>query len=227
MKLKNKRILITGGTEGLGLALVKNLIEKDSQIIVCARTKENLEKIKKELKEIETHQCDVSDYSQVEKMIKETGQIDILINAAGVYYDGQLEDHTIEQIDQQIDINLKGTIYTCKAILPQMKKRQAGCIVNVSSTSGIKGKPNHSAYVASKWGVTGLTKSLQIDLKDSKVKVLGFYPGGMKTNLFEDSKKSAGADWMDPNKVAEIIVFMIERDESMIMDHVVVNRRSK
>ena len=157
--------------------------------------------------------------------MQKVGNIDILVNAAGVWYDGQLEDHSDDQINQQIDINLKGVIYACKTVIPQMKKRKEGCIVNISSTSGIKAKANHSVYVASKWGVTGFTKSLQIDLMGSGVKVLGFYPGGMSTNLFKNSRKGVdNSSWMNPKKVAEIIVFMIEREESMTMDHVVVNR---
>lgn len=225
MKLVQKKVLITGGAEGLGFELAKKILRKKNKVVVCARTKESLIKAKRKVKGLEVYQCDVSDYSQVEKMMNDLGRIDVLINAAGVWYDGQLEEYSEKQINQQIDINLKGVIFTCRAIIPQMKKRKNGSIVNISSTSGIKEKSNHCVYVASKWGVTGLTKSLQIDLMGSGVKVLGFYPGGMKTNLFKNSVRGIdNSNWMNPKQVAEIIMFMIERDETMMMDHVVVNR---
>jgi len=230
MKLKNKVALVTGGSEGLGFSIAKNLISKGVKVTICARTEKNLDIAKKKINSdnLKTIKCDVANYEQVEKMFKQLGQVDILINAAGVWFNGQLEEHSKEQIDLQIDINLKGTVYTCKQAVALMKKENNGYIVNVSSTSGLKGQSNRCVYVASKFGVRGLTDSLKIDLKDTNIKVVGFYPGGMNTNLFKHSKNKVDTSkLMDPNKVAEIVVFAIERDESMIMDHVVVNRRNK
>lgn len=91
----------------------------------------------------------------------------------------------------------------------------------------MKGRNNQAVYVASKYGVTGFTDSLKEDLADTNVKVSGFYPGGMNTSLFKKAgKPKDNSDWMDTNKVAEVIVFMIERDMTMVMDHVVLNKRN-
>ncbi len=226
MNLKGKTALVTGGSDGLGLSITRTLVERGAKVVVCARGEDKLNKVQEELPEVRVVACDIAKLKAVQVMINKLDQVDILINCAGVWFDGQLEDHTEEQINQLIDINLKGSIYTCKSVLPQMKKRNEGYILNVSSTSGLKGKPNHAVYVASKFGVTGLTKSLQIDLDSTKIKVAGFYPGGMKTRLFKKGKSDLDvSNWMDTDKVAEIVVFMIERDETMIMDHVVLNKK--
>ena len=117
-------------------------------------------------------------------------------------------------------------IYTTKAVLPEMLKQKDGYIINVSSTSGLKGRAGQSVYASSKYGVTGFTESLQEDLKSTNVKVAGFYPGGMNTKLFEKAGDlKDNEDWMDTGKVAEILIFMLERDDTMVMDHVVLNKR--
>ena len=230
MDLDNKHVLITGGSGGLGLALTKQLIAKNCQVHICGRSQEQLQKVKQTIKskQLAIWRCDVSDYQQVKAMVKKIDQVDILINNAGVWLEGDLEKNDPLVIGQVIDVNLKGTVLVTRAVLPVMKRLGEGFIINVISTSGLVSRPDSMIYAASKWGVAGFTESLKENLKNTKIKVCSFYPGGMNTNLF----KKAGFDkkvnqWMNPDKVAEIIVFILERDENMTIDSLVVKRREQ
>jgi len=227
MKLKNKTVVITGGSDGLGFSLAKQFIGKGSKVYILGRNKTKLDGAVKRLgKNAQGFVADVSKLNEVQKVADEIGQTDILINNAGVWIEGTISQNSEKEISDSIDINLKGVIYTTKAFLPQLEKSPEAHVVNISSTSGLKGRDNQAVYVASKFGVTGFTESLKVDLANTNIKVSGFYPGGMSTGLFEKAgTPKENADWMDTDKVAEIIAFMIERDASMVMDHVVLNKR--
>lgn len=229
MKLKNKIAIVTGGSEGLGLSIVKKLLSEGCKVHIISRTKSRQEQVVSDINNdnLFTHQSDVSNYQEVSNTINDIGSVDILINNAGLWLEGNLEDNVAESISKVIDVNVKGVIYCTKAVLPIMKSKNGGYILNVSSTSGLKGREIQSVYVASKFAVTGFTESLKEDLKATNIKVAGFYPGGMNTKLFEKAgypKKNS--DWMDTDKVAEIIISILKLDDSMILDHVVINKRN-
>ena len=228
MKLKGKTALVTGGSTGLGFSIAKRLLEKEMNVAICGRKTAKLKQAKEKLSSnrLATYKCDISNYSQIEEIVDKIGDIDVLINNAGIWLEGELRNNTPAKISQVIDINLKGTIFATKAVLTQMEQRNSGFIINVSSTSGMKPRETQSIYAASKFGIRGFTDSLKIDLKDTNIKVTGFYPGGMSTRMFAKAgTPKENKDWMDTDKVAEIITFILERDESLIMDHVVVNKR--
>lgn len=228
MQLKDKTVVITGGSDGLGFSLAKLFVSKGSKVVIIGRNKDRLDKAVKELGGVtKDYIADVSNLKQIQSIAEDLKEVDVLINNAGIWIEGQVADNTEEEISRAIDINLKGVIYTTKAFLPLLKKPTESHILNISSTSGLKGRDNQAVYVATKFGVTGFTESLKLDLASSNIKVSGFYPGGMHTSLFEKvGKPKNNEDWMDTNKVAEIIVFMLERDISMVMDHVVLNKRN-
>jgi NADP-dependent 3-hydroxy acid dehydrogenase YdfG len=228
MNLKNTSALVTGGSDGLGLSIAKALVIKGAQTHIVSRSQTNLDKAAEAINSplLHTHQGDVTDYQAMEVLVKEIGDIDILINNAGVWLEGQVVEQTREEIDHTIDINLKGVVYTTKIVLPQMLKRNSGFIINVSSTSGLRGREDQAIYVASKFGVTGFTKSLEKDLIDTEVKIAGFYPGGMNTGLFaKTGHPRKNEAWMDTDEVAEIVIFMLDHDQTMLVDHVVVVKR--
>ena len=231
MELKNKRALITGGTSGLGLALTKQLITKGCRVHICGRDQQRLQKTKKSMNsnQLDIWQCDISNWPQVEAMVKQIGPVDILINNAGVWLEGGLETNDPDAISQTIDVNLKGTIFITRAVLPLMKQANQGFIVNVISTSGLISRPDSMVYAASKWGAAGFTESLKENLKHTDIKVCSFYPGGMNTNLFKKADPNKDIkQWMDPAKIAEIVVFILEHDEkNMTIDSLVVKRRGQ
>jgi 3-oxoacyl-[acyl-carrier protein] reductase len=224
MDLKDKVVVITGGSDGLGFALAESLVSKGSRVHIIGRNENAVKTLGENAK---GYSADVSKLEEIQKIADDIGGADVLINAAGVWVEGSVTDNTEKEISNAIDTNLKGVIFSTKAFLPSLLKSKEAHIINISSTSGLKGRSGQAVYVASKFGVTGFTDSLKEDLASTNIKVSGFYPGGMHTSLFEKAgNPKENADWMDTNKVAEVIVFMIERDKTMVMDHVVLNKRN-
>ena len=173
--------------------------------------------------------CDLRDYDDIKKKLSLIRHLDILINNAGIIAYKNLDTHDPQNIKDIVDTNLLGTIYVTRELLPILKKQNAGTIMNISSASGLPtgGYPGECAYVASKFGVTGFTETLKKELGEEgkNIRVLGFYPGGMNTQLFSKSgDEKDTSQFMDPREIAKIIVFILERPESIKMDHVVVNR---
>lgn len=227
MNLQNKSIVITGGSDGLGFSLAKKLIEKRAKIHIVARTKDKVDQAVTKLGEnAKGYVTDVSKLSELESIASQIENVDVLINNAGIWLEGSIADNSEEQISNAIDTNLKGVIYSTKAFLSKLDKDTESHILNISSTSGLRGRDDQAVYVASKFGVTGFTEALKADLASTNIKVTGFYPGGMHTTLFEKAgTPKQNADWMDTDKVAEVLIFMLEQDVSMVMDHVVLNKR--
>jgi len=231
MNLKNKTVLITGGNSGLGFETAKELVKKQSKVIILGKDKQKVEKAKKLLNSplVSTLVCDLRDQKQIEAVVKNIKDIDVLINCAGIIAYHPLEKHDVQNIKDVIDTNLLGTVFMTRAILPIMKKKNKGTIVNIASASGLMtgGHPNESVYMASKFGVSGFTEGLkkEIDALKKNIRVLGFYPGGMQTELFSKSGMNKDiSNFMPPAEVAKVVVFMLERPDSVKMDHVVVNR---
>jgi uncharacterized protein len=228
MNLKDKIIVITGGADGLGLSMTKELLSQGAKVNVVSRSKDKLEalQVADTSGNLKIFPCDITKENELKAVAESIGDCDIVINNAGVWLEGKIEQQSFEEISQTIDINLKGTIYTTKTFLPFMIKKGDGFILNVSSTTGLKGRENQSVYAASKFGVQGFTESLKEDLKSTNIKVAGFYPGGMNTKLFEKAgNPKQNNDWMDTDKVAKVVTFILELDDSMLLDHVVLNKR--
>lgn len=216
----SKVIVITGGSEGLGKAIAKRLI-KDNKVIIISN---NEEKLKKAATEIQCDYvvCDVTNYKQIENAIetifKKYINIDILINNAGVWLEGDLTENTFEKISNCIDVNTKGPIYMTKAVLPNMYKNKSGLIINVCSQASFDNDDYSVVYNASKWAMRGFNRSIQRDISKKGVKVTGFYPGFMQTNLF----KKAGNDYdtstgLEVEKVAKAIEYIINVDSDVII----------
>lgn len=231
MNLKNKVVLITGATSGLGLALAQQLAKEKCQLVLLGRDRKKLNQLKSKLGSFKVNLlvCDLKDQRQIKTAVKKLDRVDVLINCAGIIAYQALEKHDWQNIKDIISTNLLGTIFLTQAVLPKMKKQNSGTILNVSSTSGLMtgGHPYESVYIASKFGVTGFTEALKKEIREEKknIKVIGFYPGGMKTKLYAKAGlKKDIAKFMDPDKVAKIVVFMLRQPDSLVMDNVVVNR---
>lgn len=227
MDLKGKVAVVTGGADGLGYAIVKQLVEEGSFVHIITRNpekhKNNISLLEKS--KVQAHRCDVTDYDKLKQIADSIGKVDVLINNAGVWIEGVLGDNDTEKISDTIDINVKGVIYSTKAFLKGMLEHNSGFVLNISSTSGIMPKPKSSVYCASKWAVRGFTEATKEDLRDTGIKVAGFYPGGMRSSFFEKAgfPKDTGS-YMDIEKVAKVITFMLKLDDTMVLDHVVLNR---
>lgn len=227
MKIIAKTVVVTGGSDGLGFSLAKAFIDKGAKVVIIGRDQARLDQAVKLLgKDSRGFVADVTKLSELDSVAKKVGGVDVLINNAGIWLEGSIKDNSEAEISQIIDINFKGVVLTTKAFLPNLLKSEEASIINISSTSGLRGRDNQAVYAATKFAVTGFTESLKVDLAETNIKVCGFYPGGMRTKLFEKAgKPKANQDWMDTDKVAEVIVFMVERDATMMLDQVVLNKR--
>lgn len=225
------KILITGGNSGLGFEIAKLFVSNKHKVIVVGKDKKKLDSAQEQIKsdKLSTIQCDLRNHKDIQNQLSKIESLDILINNAGIISYKKLEDEVDDNILDIINTNLLGTIFVTKALLPIFKKQNSGTILNISSTSGLAtgGHPEETVYVASKYGVTGFTETLKKEMQEQNlnIRILGFYPGGMNTDLF--SKAGLDKDtskFMDPVEIAKVVVFILERPESINMDHVVVNR---
>lgn len=238
MNFQDKVVVITGSSSGLGKEIAILLAEQKAKVALVSRSGSELKKVKEEIGiNTEYFVCDISNPKAVEETIieihKKFGKIDILINNAGVWFEGPLEKHSSEKVKELFDVMALGTIYITTNALPILKKQVEGQILNIVSVAGIE-TPGaemgpYSPYTAAKYAVSGFTKSLEEELKGTKIKVMGIYPGGMNTLLF----KKAGFDYtenenwmMDKNDVAKIILFMLSQPKDVIIDHLVVRKFS-
>jgi short-subunit dehydrogenase len=230
--LKDKVVVITGSTKGLGRALAFAFLNEKAKVVINARSKKELQEASKE---INTAGCsgDVTKENDMKKLadfaVKKFGKIDIWINNAGIW----LPHTSIEKTDWKrahdlIEVNFFGTVYGSLAALTQMRKQNFGAIVNIISTSGLNGKINETAYCASKFAASGFTRSLMKEVDGKKIKVLGVYPGKMRTNLFDEKKPENYAEFMDPNFVAEKIIQNLKlkkpKEEIIIKKKIVWNK---
>lgn len=214
-----KIIVITGGSDGLGKAIAKEL--SDNQVIIVSKNEEKLISASKEL-DCDYRVCDVTDYNQVDKTINDIvqkyGRIDVLINNAGVWLAGDLTETDYDKISRCIDVNTKGPIYMTKAVLNDMYKRKEGLIINVCSQSAFDNDDFSTVYNASKWAMRGFNRSIQKDVSKKGIKVTGFYPGFMQTDLF----KKAGNDYdtstgLEVEKVAKAVKFIVDCEEDVLI----------
>lgn len=212
---KMKNIIITGASDGLGRAIATEL--KEHNLILVSRNEEKLKELSDELN-CKYYVCDLTDYNSIENMMKEIKDVDVLINNAGVWLAGDLEENTFDKISTCIDVNTKAPIYMTKAVLPIMRKKKSGLIVNVCSQSSFDNDDFSSVYNASKWAMRGFNRSIQRVLSKENIKVTGFYPGFMQTDLF----KKAGNDYdtstgLEVEKVAKSVKFITECEDDIII----------
>ncbi len=211
-----KVILITGGSEGLGKAIARELSPKHN-VVILSYKREDVMRAAKELK-CDYEVCDVSDAIQVQiavqSVIKKHKRIDCLVNNAGIWVKGELTANKPDEIKRVLEVNALGPMLMSRAVIPQMKRQKSGLIINVVSQDGLYGKAKRSVYVASKFALTGLTRSLQLDLPRYGIKVTGIYPGRMKTNLFKNSgyqeKDVDMNERLDPREIAKMIAFVVD-----------------
>lgn len=213
-----KNIVITGGSDGIGKALAQNL-SQDFHVTLLARSADKLEQIAANTG-CDYIVCDVRDSESVvaafEKIKADNGSIDILINNAGVIVNGDLTETSYETIETVISTNTTGAIFVTKACLEIMKAQKSGLIINVISQAGITAKPYRSIYNASKWAMTGFTKAIQEEAGEYGVRVTGFYPGTIQTNLFKKAGLEIKGAALGTNQIVRLLRFVIESDDNMI-----------
>lgn len=218
-----KTIVITGGSDGLGKTLTEQL-SKDNNVIILATNEEKLKEVANNnncLYKV----CDVSNYITVEKVIneiiKDYNKIDVLINNAGLWIQEELDTNDYNRIRNVIEVNLLGTINVSKAVIPCMKRNNDGLIININSQAGINHKAERVVYNASKWGVTGFSKSLQDEVAKYGIRVTDVMPGMMKTDMFNKMNISKNmANGLDTKEVARLVKFIIDTPSDVMIPEV-------
>jgi NADP-dependent 3-hydroxy acid dehydrogenase YdfG len=222
MRLKGKKAVVTGGGSGIGKAIAEALVREGCQVVIGGRDIEKLKDVKQGLDEKATklaaHVVDVGDFKSVEEFVnwsrKEIGQIDILVNAAGVNIKTRtLADMQPEQWDEVMRINAYGPYYAMQCVLAEMRARKDGLIINISSTSGKRASMlGGIAYCASKFAATATMTAASLEEGKNGVRVTSIFPGEVDTpilnfrpNPVSDERK---ATMLKPEDVAEAVVFV-------------------
>ncbi|TWE01048.1 short-subunit dehydrogenase [Neobacillus bataviensis] len=189
-----KTILITGAGTGLGKELALAYAQEGNRIILVGRTQSHLDEVRQMIGKTNgsamSASCDITDSNRVEQLLfnlNKTEKIDQVINNAGIGYFGPLQEISADKISHMIDTNVKGTIYITKAILPTFLERNAGKIMNIISTAGLRGKVHETAYCASKFAIRGFTEALVKELENTSISVSGVYMGGMDTPFWDEN----------------------------------------
>jgi 3-oxoacyl-[acyl-carrier protein] reductase len=187
MYLKDKKILITGATGGIGHSLVKKFYELGSVVLATGTNVDKLDKLNQEFKNIKTKSFKLDQHSEIEKFIDschaELGGIDVLINNAGITLDNLAVRLTDENWKKVIDINLTSAFLMCKQTIKKMLKNKQGKIINITSIVAHTGNLGQANYAASKAGIIGFSKSLAIEYAKKKINVNCISPGFIKTEM--------------------------------------------
>ncbi|SIT80108.1 3-ketoacyl-ACP reductase [Pontibacter indicus] len=218
--LKGKSALITGAGKGIGKAIAIALAKEGVNVGLLARTTAQLEEVAAELRaqgvKAAVATADVADINSVNEAVKqigaELGPIDILINNAGTAKFGKFLELEPAEWEHIIRVNLLGTYYVTRAVLPEMIERQTGDIINISSTAGQRGAPVTSAYSASKFAVIGLSESLMQEVRKHNIRVSTLTPSTVATDMAIDLKLTDGNPdrVMQPEDFAELIVAQLK-----------------
>lgn len=217
-KIFEKIILISGGSDGLGLATAKAL-NKNNTVIILSPEKEKCEEIKKYF-DIDFVVADVTKESDVTKavnhIIKKYGRIDTLINNAGIWIEGKIEDNEYEKMKKVFEVNVLGAMNLTQKVVPNMKKLKRGRIVSVVSQAGLYPKAERSVYHASKYALHGFVQSLAIELAPFGISVSGFYPDKMNTHFFAKAgNKKDAKNFIEVDEAVRAIEFIVETSENL------------
>lgn len=233
--MKNKTVIITGGSRGIGFATSKAFVEEGANVIVTASSQKNADKAVEKLKalypeaEIGGIAPNLNDYEDVKaafkKVAEKYGTIDILINNAGASESTAFEDYTEELYDKIMDLNVKGTFNCTKAVVDYMIKQGGGVILNTSSMVSIYGQKKGIAYPTSKAAVNGMTKSLARELGEYGIRVNAVLPGIIETDMMKAVPKEVIQPLIDqvplkklgkPEDIANAFVFLASDKASYI-----------
>jgi NADP-dependent 3-hydroxy acid dehydrogenase YdfG len=227
--LRGQVAIVTGASRGLGRHIALQLARKGVRVAVTARSESDLQRVAAECgNDAMAVVLDVTRWDSVERGVaavrERLGAIDILVNNAGVGWYKPLDQWSIAEIDLTIDVNLRGTMYMTKSVLPEMQSRRRGQIVNVASDLARRTIPNMAPYVASKFGVLGFSGALLREVKGNGVKVMTVTPGILDTFFNGGTEGSKEESWsLRPEFLAQTIVQMLELPPHWVIDELAIH----
>ena len=237
--MKDKIIVITGASEGLGRVAAAKLVAEGATVALVAHNEDTLATTAQELgSNAHPYVCDVSSPDQIQqttqKVLADFGRIDILINNAGIWTDENLEKDDPSRRRKAFEVNTLGTIEFTKALEPIFRKQNSGHILNVISTSGTNDTAAGDnklwqSYGATKWALAGFTRALKDSFDGTGIKVTGLYPGGFDSNLYENASRPNPHEqpWMMKTEdVADALIFCLTRQADVLVEKLVVTKFS-
>ena len=221
ISLKNKKVLITGATGGIGGAIVKKFLSLSAEVLGTGTNSEKLKKLQSDFGKIKVKKFDISDHSSIEKFIEEAseelGGLDILINNAGINRDNLSLRMKDDEWQKVIDVNLSSTFLLSKYAIKKMLKSNFGRVINITSIVGHTGNIGQSNYAASKAGIIGMSKSLALEYGKKNIKVNCISPGFIKSEMTDKISEKFQESLQDkislnrfglPEDVANAVVFL-------------------
>jgi NAD(P)-dependent dehydrogenase (short-subunit alcohol dehydrogenase family) len=226
---RGKSVLITGGSRGLGLVLAREFAREGARVSICARDPEELERARRDLAArgatVFAFPCDITDRSQVQEWVglsaDRFGGVDVLVNNAGIIQVGPVEVMTLADFEEAMKVHFWGPLYATIAALPEMRRRGAGRIVNITSIGGKIGVPHLVPYCASKFALVGLSESLRAELLKDGILVTTVCPGLMRTgsprNAVFKGRHRAEYAWFSISDSLPVTSMMAERAARQIV----------
>ena len=237
----SRNVFITGASSGIGKATAYKFAEHGDNLILCARRKEKLNEIAQDLKNswrchVTIYELDVTDYSAVEEVVndltKKGIKIDILVNNAGLASGlDKFQDSSIKDIEQMINVNLKGLLYVTRKIISLMVENNSGHIINMGSTAGIYAYEKAAVYCASKAAVKTLSDGIRIDVIDKDIKITTIQPGIVQTDFSEvrfhgDKEKASkiyeGTEALLPEDIADTVLYVANQPKRVQITDVTI-----
>ena len=228
--LKNKNIIVTGATGGIGNSIIKKLYENGANVLASGTRIEKLEEIKKNFNNMKILKFDISQSDKIETFIENaskefTGSLDCIINNAGITQDNLAIRMSLDEWKSVIDINLTSTFLMCKFAIKKMIKNKKGKIINITSVVGHTGNLGQSNYTASKAGIVAMSKSLAIEYAKKNININCISPGFIKTAMTDkiDEKfkdiivsKIPSARLGEPEDIANAVLFLASNHSDYI-----------
>lgn len=225
--LREKTAIITGASNGIGKGVAKSLANEGVNVVLAARNEEKLNGVASELKEAGHSNflvvpTDVSSSSDVNLLVKKAdeafGNVDIYINNAGAMLSATVTDGKVDEWDQMIDVNIKGVLYGVHEVLPQMKKRGSGHIVNLSSVSGHEMAKGSTVYSATKYAVRAISMGLEKELARTGIRVTNISPGMVNTR----DRDYANRKPLETGDIASAVVYAVSQPDYVNVNEITV-----
>jgi 3-oxoacyl-[acyl-carrier protein] reductase len=224
--LNNKVAVVTGGTKGIGRAIVEGLAREGASVALCGRSQADVERIAHELdpsgKRIAGTATDVRRPNEVSRFFEfvdgKFGVLDILVNNAGIGIFSPVADLTVETWKEILETNLSGVFYCCREAVPRLRSRGGGSIVNISSLAGRNPMAGGAAYNASKFGLNGFSEAMMLDHRNDRIRVTYVMPGSVDTDF---SPRFGRGSWkIAPNDVADVVLSVLRMPERTTVSRV-------